>query len=153
MGLGGGSKQKDLKEDKSSSSVPQTFAHLDLQVRTNKSNVTLHKFKTWENQAFVILILVGDLPLVLLYGLIPPQWKPINVVPLMKLTGPGLHPGVTISMSTPTVAVKSRMQSLVTGNPPLIHRSNSSTGSGLSYKSLRNWNLLTFDKTFSDRGF
>ena len=56
MGLGGGSKQKDLKEDKSSSSVPQTFAHLDLQVRTNKSNVTLHKFKTWENQALVILI-------------------------------------------------------------------------------------------------
>jgi len=105
MGLGAGNKKKDQKEDKSSSSVPQTFAHLDL------------------------------------------QWKPINVVPLMKLTGPGLHPGVTISMSTPTVAVKSRMQSLVSGNPPLIHRSNSSTGTRSKPPQLEGINTKFFAGT------
>ncbi|XP_063681640.1 dynein axonemal intermediate chain 3-like [Bolinopsis microptera] len=54
------------------------------------------------------------------------QWKPINVVPLSKLTGPGLHPGVTLSISQQLLIVKSKMQSLVSGNPPLIHRTNSS---------------------------
>ena len=52
----------------------------------------------------------------------------MNVVPLSKLTGPGLHPGVTISISQQLQIIKSKMQSLVSGNPPLIHRTNSSVG-------------------------
>ena len=48
----------------------------------------------------------------------------------MKLTGPGLHPGVTISIYQQLQTSKSRMQSLVSGNPPLIHRTNSSTVHG-----------------------